>query len=103
MSKPYEDMSLEALRAHCLEGWALANTRTRQLREAVQALKGAEHVIICWARPMEKDYTANVNLQEMMKVLEWGRKMFPDPEDSLHEVAAEEDERLGDMAKDGEA
>ena len=77
----YGDLTLEQLSKHAAEGWELANKRTEQLRQAVEALRGAEFVIQCWARGRGEDYTGNINLKEMQAVLKWGKQMFPEPTD----------------------
>lgn len=89
----YEGVSFEKLSSHADEGWDLANRRTVQLREAVEALRGAEYVINAWAYRLGDDWKNNVNLQDMIKVLGWGKKMFQD-RDENGEIDAHQASRL---------
>jgi hypothetical protein len=86
----YEGISFETLAKHADEGWSLANTRTAQLREAIQALKGARRMI---NYPGElADIIECTSYQVLMKVLAWGERMFPEPGESLHDVVPESPE-----------
>jgi hypothetical protein len=84
-------MTHDRLRAHATEGWNLANTRADQLREAVEALRGAEFVIEAWGRRLGENWQSNINVKNLLKVMAWAKTMFPEPGESLHDIAAEED------------
>lgn len=92
------------LSKHADEGWGLATHRTKQLRQAVEALRGADHVLNCWAHRLGEDHTKNVNLRELREVLEWAERMFPKPEGSLHDlVEPVEEESVGEVLRPGES
>jgi hypothetical protein len=76
----YTGVTREQLASHADEGWALANKRTEQLREAIEALRGADFVIQAWGMRLEEETNTNVNLKKMYQVLVWANCMFPEEE-----------------------
>lgn len=83
----YKGLSFEKLAKHADEGWALANHRTVQLREAMEALLDAEHSMECLMRRLGDDPVMNGNFATIQKVLGWGKRMFPGPGESLHDIS----------------
>lgn len=72
----YEDMPRGDLVQLSDEGWQLANKRTQQLREAVEALRVADRFLE--SRGSHLEANADVNLKKMYEVLAWAKQMFPE-------------------------
>lgn len=86
MTKDYSGFTHDRLAVHANEGWDLANKRTEQLREAVEALRGAAYVVECWSKVLRQDAAQNPNLKDMTLVLEWAEHMFPEEGESIHDL-----------------
>ena len=73
--KKYDGISPETLARHADEGWALANLRTAQLRQAADCLKMAKRLLLFHGKP---GFTSTEPYRGFQKSLEWIEQMFPE-------------------------